>query len=215
MSRIRTIKPEFFTSADILSLTPLARLFYVSLWCESDRDGRLKWDLDTLKFRYLPKDAVPIEDLAGELISAGLIVIYEVETKTYAEIPSFASHQVINNRESSSAIPPRVKEACPRVKAEGREGRKGRELASDKSDFEIFWTEYPKKKSKGDAEKAWGAIKPNEQLAGEISQAVQRAKTSADWLKNDGQFIPYPASWLRGKGWLDGSGGAPARKDWE
>jgi hypothetical protein len=40
MARIRTIKPEFFTSEDIVSLTPLARLFYVSLWCEADREAR-------------------------------------------------------------------------------------------------------------------------------------------------------------------------------
>jgi hypothetical protein len=215
MSRIRTIKPEFFTSADILSLTPLARLFYVSLWCEADRNGRLKWDLATLKFRYLPKDQVPIEDLAQELIHVGLIILYEAEAKTYADIPSFATHQVINNRESISTIPPRVKDASPRVKAEGREGRKGKELASDESSFDSFWAEYPKKKSKGDAEKAWNVIKPNEHLADEILQAVQRAKTSAEWLKQGGQFIPYPASWLRDKGWLDGSGGIPAKKDWE
>ena len=43
MSRIRSIKPEFFTSEDIVSMTPLARLFYVSLWCEADREGRLDW----------------------------------------------------------------------------------------------------------------------------------------------------------------------------
>jgi hypothetical protein len=127
MARIRTIKPEFFTSEDITSLTPLARLFYVSLWCEADREGLLSWRKGTLKQRYLPADSVSIELLADELESAGLIVIYEVEGKEYAEIPSFKSHQVINNRESESIIPSRVKVASQRVQAEGREGRKGRE----------------------------------------------------------------------------------------
>jgi len=127
MARIRTIKPEFFTSEDVTSLTPLARLFYVALWCEADREGRLSWRKGTLKQRYLPADSVSIDLLADELESAGLIVIYEVEGKEYAEIPSFKSHQVINNRESESAIPPRVKVASNRVKAEGKEGRKGRE----------------------------------------------------------------------------------------
>lgn len=214
MARIRTIKPEFFTSSDILGLAPLARLLYVALWCEADRDGRLKWDLETFGYRYMPKEAKQIEGLAQELIERELVILYEVEAKTYADIPSFTSHQVINNRESISVIPPRVKAASPRVKAEGRKEGKGKELASDESDFESFWSEYPKKKSKGDAEKAWKAINPNEHLVGKILQAVQSAKTSIDWLKNDGQFVPYPASWLRDKGWLDGSSGLLPEKDW-
>lgn len=131
MARIRTIKPEFFTSEDIVSLTPLARLFYVSLWCESDREGRLEWKPRTFKLRYLPADSCEIEDLALELSNAGLIVLYEVDGKKYAEIPTFGKHQVINNRETQSTLPPRpstresgVKDASARVQAEGRKGRK-------------------------------------------------------------------------------------------
>lgn len=128
MSRIRTIKPEFFTSEDIVSLTPLARLFYVSLWCEADREGRLEWKPKTLKLRYLPGDNCDILDLANELSSAGLILIYSAEGKTYAQIYSFKKHQVINNRESESTIPAPTNDACPTresgEKAEGKEGRK-------------------------------------------------------------------------------------------
>lgn len=138
MARIRTIKPEFFTSSDILALTPLSRLFYVSLWCEADREGLLKWDTETLKFRYFPKDKVDIEAMAAELVNQGLIrVLIGDDDKEYAEIPSFKNHQVINNRESESILIPRVKDASPRVQAEGKEGRerkgregKGREHAS-------------------------------------------------------------------------------------
>ena len=130
MARIRTIKPEFFTSEDIVSLTPLARLFYVSLWCESDREGRLEWKPKTFKLRYLPGDDCNVEQLGQELIGAGLVVLYEVDGKTYAEIPSFTKHQIINNRESESQIPSRVPHASstrkPRVLAEGK-GREGKE----------------------------------------------------------------------------------------
>lgn len=131
MARIRTIKPEFFTSEDIVSLTPLARVFYIALWCEADREGRMDWKVGTLKMRYLPGDNCDIGALAGELINAGLIVLYEVNGKTYAEIPTFKTHQVINNRESESTRPARDFHASARVKAEGKEGReeegKGRE----------------------------------------------------------------------------------------
>lgn len=127
MARIRTIKPEFFTSSDILSLTPLARLFYVSLWCEADREGILNWNTDTLKFRYLPKDKVSVEALGAELVTQGLIVIVTGDDgREYAIIQSFKMHQVINNRESESILLSRVKGASPRVLGEGKEGREGK-----------------------------------------------------------------------------------------
>ena len=131
MARIRTIKPEFFTSEDIVSLSPLARLFYVSLWCEADREGRLDWRIGTLKMRYFPGDNCDMQALANELIDGGLIVVYEVDGKQYAEIPSFKTHQIINNRESDSTRPPRVNHACKRVKAEGKEGREGKGKEGD------------------------------------------------------------------------------------
>lgn len=123
MARIRTIKPEFFTSEDITSMTPLARLFYVALWCEADREGRLEWKPGTFKLRYLPGDDCDVPDLAGELMERGLILLYEVDGKKYAEIPTFTEHQVINNRESDSRIPARVTDASP-TRESGREGRK-------------------------------------------------------------------------------------------
>ena len=43
MAYIRTIKATFFTSDDIVSLSPLARLLYIALWTEADREGRLYW----------------------------------------------------------------------------------------------------------------------------------------------------------------------------
>jgi hypothetical protein len=69
--------------------------------------------------------------------------------------------------------------------------------------FAEFWSAYPRKKNKGDAEKAWASIKPSDALQAEIAGAVLLAKASADWLKGGGKFIPYPASWLRAKGWED------------
>ncbi len=135
MARIRTIKPEFFTSEDIVSMSPLARLFYVSLWCEADREGRFEWKPKTFKLRYLPGDICDMDTLSSELIDAGLIVLYQVEGKTFAEIPTFTKHQVINNRESGSQIPARVAHAShtrhSRVLVEGKEGREGKEVRTE------------------------------------------------------------------------------------
>lgn len=111
MARIRTIKPDFFTSEDIVSLSPLARLLYIATWVEADREGRFVWRPKTLKLRYLPGDQCDIEALADELVAAGLVVPYVIDGQSFAEISTFAKHQVINNRESASTIPPRVDDA--------------------------------------------------------------------------------------------------------
>jgi ribosomal protein L12E/L44/L45/RPP1/RPP2 len=78
-----------------------------------------------------------------------------------------------------------------------------RERATTLSLFERFWAAYPKKKSKGQAEKTWAKLKVDEQLLTVMLAAIERAKKSADWQKNGGQYIPYPSTWLNAKGWLD------------
>ena len=69
--------------------------------------------------------------------------------------------------------------------------------------FNIFWQAYPKKKSKGQAEKAFAKINPDEQFLATMLAAIEQAKKSGDWLKEDGKYIPYPATWLNAKGWED------------
>ena len=160
MARIRTIKPEFFTSEDIVSLSPLARLFYVSLWCEADREGRFEWKPRTFKMRYLPADECDVEVLGQELFDAGIVELYEVNGRTYAWIPRFTTHQVINNREAESTIPSpessRVKVASARVLGEGRkEGKegKGKEGEAPQSDANKRGARLPQDWS---LPKSWG-----------------------------------------------------------
>jgi len=74
---------------------------------------------------------------------------------------------------------------------------------SSNGHFEKFWQVYPKKKSKGQAEKAFAKVKPNEQLLATMLATIERAKTSEDWRKQGGTFIPHPATWLNAKGWDD------------
>ena len=108
MAYIRTIKATFFTSDDIVSLSPLARLLYIALWTEADREGRMEWRPGNFKLRFLPGDNCDIYGLCEELRESGLVVTYVIDGKTYAEIPTFRRHQVINNRERESILPPRL-----------------------------------------------------------------------------------------------------------
>ena len=69
--------------------------------------------------------------------------------------------------------------------------------------FSLFWQAYPKKQAKGNAEKVWKKLKPNAQLIEIIIQAINKAKQSNDWQKDNGQYIPLPTSWLNAKRWED------------
>lgn len=102
MARIRTIKPEFFTSEDIVALSPMARLLYIAIWCEADKDGRLEWKPRTMKLRYFPGDECDINALADELLSRRLVVLYG---EGLAHVPAFSKHQHINPRETASRLP--------------------------------------------------------------------------------------------------------------
>lgn len=69
--------------------------------------------------------------------------------------------------------------------------------------FEEFWEAYPRKVSKADAIKAWKQLKITFSMASKIMAGLDRWKHSDQWIRDDGRFIPYPASWLRGKRWED------------
>lgn len=69
--------------------------------------------------------------------------------------------------------------------------------------FAMFWEAYPKKRSKGQAEKTWAKLNPDEQLVALMVAKIEQAKTSEEWTKQNGQFVPYPSTWLNAKGWED------------
>lgn len=113
MARIRTIKPEFFTSDDVIALSPRARLLYIGLWCEADREGRMEWKPQTFRRRYLPDDDCDINALCDELLARGVVQLYD--GGTLAWIPRFRAHQHINPRESASRLPdPLTEPVAPR-----------------------------------------------------------------------------------------------------
>lgn len=69
--------------------------------------------------------------------------------------------------------------------------------------FDEFWKAHPKKRSKGQAEKAWVKVSPDAELFAKMLDGLERAKKSRDWIKDGGQYIPYPSTWLNAKGWED------------
>jgi len=80
--------------------------------------------------------------------------------------------------------------------------KKGGEVVYTEAFLE-FWSIYPRKTAKGDAFKAWKVIAPTNGLKEQMAAAVEKQKKSRQWTKDNGQFIPLPATWLRQRRWED------------
>ena len=77
------------------------------------------------------------------------------------------------------------------------------ELSENEISFEKFWSAYPKKTAKQNAFKIWQKLKPDEELVNKILSALERFKRTEQWQRDDGRFIPYPASFLNDRRWED------------
>ena len=69
--------------------------------------------------------------------------------------------------------------------------------------FDKFWAAYPKKVAKPVAEKAFQKLNPSENLWKRIISDVEARKTSRDWTKDGGQYIPNPSTYLNQRRWED------------
>jgi len=71
------------------------------------------------------------------------------------------------------------------------------------SDFDEFWKVYPRRVGKGQARKAWKQTEGARPPIQDLISKIQELSSSESWMKDGGEFIPHPATWLRREGWLD------------
>lgn len=112
--------------------------------------------------------------------------------------------------ERDSAEPPQPVRAVSASRADKKTTR-GREEEDKKKHpptpkgadaaFEKFWAAYPKKVGKDAARKAFGKRDPA--LVGQMVQALEWQLQREQWQREDGRFIPNPATWLNQGRWED------------
>lgn len=98
MARIRTIKPEFWTSEQIVECSPIARLLFIGMWNFCDDGGNHPASAKTLKMQIFPGDdiaASQIESYISELLSNGLLSEYTAEGRKYWHVTGWR-HQKID-----------------------------------------------------------------------------------------------------------------------
>jgi hypothetical protein len=175
--------------------------------------------VDGVLFGYTPDTldhVIGWEGFAKAMISVGWLVYDGSETLT---LPEFGEHngqsakrraedqkrkrngrkednsqEVVRNESGHIADKKRTREEKRREDKETPSG----EL------FDEFWSAYPRKDSKADALKAFGKLKVSADFLPTILAGLERAKSSDQWTRDGGQYIPYAATWLNGKRWEDG-----------
>jgi len=241
MARIRTIKPEFWASEQVMDCKPITRLLFIGLWNFVDDFGRAPVAPRTIKAQVMPGDSCSgsdIQDMLNELSAVGLIRFYTADEKMFFEITGWSKHQKIDNPSKYKVCPAPSDDqsqivAIPSEESQqiGLEGR-GKEEEKKKNTcavvkptrtdekFEEFWKSLPKRDGANPKEPARklfeAAVKSGEDPEAIIAGARQCALAES---KNAGTpYIPQAVKWLRDKRWRDygqqiAEQGAPF--DWE
>lgn len=203
MARIRSIKPEFWTSEQVMSLKPVTRLLFIGMWNFADDYGRMPVAPGTIKAQVMPMDAVSIADIRDmltELSSVGLIIFYSANDREYLEItgwshqkidkphkpkfPAPYSEQTEDGGEPSPNIPGSFAEPSPLDRiGEDKKGKKEnvakRVRDAYSEDFEKFWKGYPTTPvmSKKQAWAEWRKLEPDDRSA-----ALAAVAPFKEWL---------------------------------
>ena len=103
----------------------------------------------------------------------------------YAPKPSVSDVSTHENPQS------KVKKSKPPIPPAGDE------------EFFVFYNKYPKHKNRAGALKAWKKMNGNRPTLEILLNAIESQKQTDEWRKENGKYIPHPASWLNGKRWED------------
>ena len=229
MARARNIKPALFKNEVLGVADPLYTLCFEGLWLLADRDGRLEDRPIRIRAEIFPyREGLNIESILEWLACNDFIIRYRHGENRYIQIVNFAKHQNPHKNEAPSEIP-EFTTACNGSDFIGtgsdfigcapadslsldslssdslstETGKDQKHLVTDVTDFESFWKFYPRKVSKSESLKAWNKINPDQQLVASICNGLTKYLASADWAKDDGQFIPHASTWLNQSRWND------------
>lgn len=196
MARIRSIKPEFCVSEQLAECSTTARLVFVLMWIFCDDQGIHPAKPKTLKAEIFPMDDISSEQVHGfvsELIQAGLIFEYSIESESYWKVTGWEKHQKIEKPSAKyprpiddhSANTPRPIDDSSPPEGKGVEGS-GRECGSTNGrQPKPRKTPMPPGFGVSDRVREWAGKKGfgrlDEHLEAFRSKAIAKGYTYADW----------------------------------
>lgn len=122
MARIRSVKPDFWCSEQVLDLSRDARLLFIGLWNFADDEGRFKWAPRTIRAQVFPGDdditSADVERLLSETVRVGLLERYGNGATQYAHVTGWRKHQRIDKRQPAKHPGPKDSGSAPGMVAE-------------------------------------------------------------------------------------------------
>ena len=207
----RIVREGILSSERVAKLKWDEEVFYRRLHSIVDDYGRYEANPQLLRSKCYPlqTDDVRVADISRWLTAcetAGLILVYEVNGKCYVEVTNFGQQQ-----RTASKYPPQTASDSKCLQPIANEhlgvsvfvSESVNTSAPSGARFDRFWDEYPKKKAKDAAKRAFDKRKPDEGLLTLMIDAIRLQMKSDAWQKEGGQFIPYPATWLNEGRWQD------------
>lgn len=189
MARIRSIKPEFFINDELAELDPLTRLFYIGLWTQADREGRLQDRPRRLKAALVPYDDCDVEGMLSTLTDTGHIVRYDVGTERFIQVQNFTRHQHVNIKESASTIPAPCLHPTSTEGGKGEEGKGGERESRKDDDFATLWSLYPIHKFKDSSLSAFRSF------TGEVQDLIAAASCVPKGHKQSLRYFIEDETW--------------------
>lgn len=182
-------------------------------WFDETDEGLFIHDWQDYAGRLIEKRKANAERMRRARAEAAIEKCYECATHVQCTTSACAGATVPNrtvpnrteelNTHAPDGASAQPQNPCDRPADQPGEQRKRAKTQKQDELFARFWAAYPKKRSKGQAEKAWAKLQPDEQLVETMLATIERAKKSEEWRKESGRYIPYPATWLNGKRWED------------
>lgn len=228
--RIRSIKPEFWRSSDISKLPIEDRLLFIGLWSYVDDNGvgidklaAISADLfaDDIE-RDAPETFARVSRGLQNLSESNRIVRYTVDGAQYLSITNWGKHQRIDkpgkprfprhDAEDAEIRYTLATVSTTLAPVTGEQGNRGTEEQSKKTcpakpnaspnqdEFIDWYLEYPRKESKGVAEKAYAKARKLATAEDLIEGAIRYREDP----NRDPGFTKLPATWLNAKCWEDG-----------
>lgn len=69
--------------------------------------------------------------------------------------------------------------------------------------FAEFWSAYPRKVSKAEAQKAFEHVNPSPELMAQMIEAIRKQGLAEKCAAGEARFVAHPATWLNKERWTD------------
>lgn len=224
MSRIRTVKPDWWTRGEVLECSRDARLLAIGMNNFADDFGGIEGNPLTIKSLVFPADDIDVIPLLWELCRNDLLIPYSDANshfgKTFYYITTFNDDQRIDKKgkprcllfDQSLIVPfPFDEDSLKPLGGKGGEGRgkgkgKGKGIktscANDdlfRLEFEKIWSQYPEKKGKEEAWVKFKAQVKSEKDLDDINVALGNYKEDMDRVRKT-----HPErAWQNGSTWFN------------